>query len=200
MPTTNILDLLALIFQGIADAGGVPEDANLLTEEDVISLGRLVAERGMRQRSPNAKLDPAPKFLPLPKDGEVFELTIDGDAVDPIEMVRGDGYNNPEQWQFNGPKVVGTQTRRFKLVGVGYQRNGGAINKVIAKHGTPALGQYREAFKEKYGCRKLVGFTGSEWVDPFGRRFPCVREGFSDFFLFFDEDFDDRWRFAVEVK
>lgn len=54
-----------------------------------------------------------------PADGEIFELTLDGDAPEnqPLEMVSRFGYA-PVGWRHNGPKVSGKQTRRFKLVGV----------------------------------------------------------------------------------
>lgn len=53
-------------------------------------------------------------LLPFPAEGVEFELTLDGDTVDPLEMVRKDVYTGA--WEFNGPKVVGKQTRKFKLL------------------------------------------------------------------------------------
>ena len=53
-------------------------------------------------------------------EGEVFEMTLNGDAPEnqPLEMVRRDGYTG--RWTHNGPKVSGRQTRRFKLDVIGY--------------------------------------------------------------------------------
>ena len=199
--TTISLDFKALILQGIADAGGQPEDAHLLTEDDVKNLGRLAAERGAQQRSPDA--------LTVPKDGEIFELTLNTDDANPIGMVRDDGYENPDLCKFEGPEVNGTHTKRFKLVRVGNQPHALAVNRALSKHGTPALGQWREAFKKKYPRHDghgSVGFTGAVWVFPeYGgiRSFPfVVGRGFlwSSGFRGLGNDFDVRWRFAVEVK
>ncbi|HEY4508101.1 MAG TPA: hypothetical protein VJJ55_00400 [Candidatus Paceibacterota bacterium] len=204
--TTVTLDFETLILQGITDAGGQPEDANLLTEGDIKALGTLAAERGAQQRSPNQPT-PAPTTLAVPRDGEIFELTLNADDADPIGMVRSDGYNDADKWEFNGPKVNGTQTRRFKIVSVGYQANAEAVNKALAEHGTPAPGQWREAFKKK--CPRPdgkgpIGFTGSEWVAPRrGRRLPCV-SGFGDSwisgFFWLVVVFRGGWRFVVELK
>ena len=70
-------------------------------------------------------VEPIPNFPQYPPDGVEFELTLDGDAVsnDPTEMVRRDGYGSPEKWKFTGKKVSGIQTRRFKLVSIGYQQS-----------------------------------------------------------------------------
>ena len=204
--TTVSLDFEALILQGITDAGGQPDDLNLLTEDDIKALGTLAAQRGAQQRSPNEPT-PSPDVLAVPQDGEIFELTLDGDATDPIGMVRGDGYNDADKWKFNGPKATGTQTRRFKIMSVGCQTNAEAVNTALAEHGTPALGQWREAFKKKYARpdgKGPIGFTGSEWVYPRRLRgFPCVRGGGAVWNSYFDWvvlDFDDYWRFVVEVK
>ena len=146
-----------------------------------------------------------PEFLTVPQDGEIFDLTLDGDSIDPIAMVRGNGYKNADQWEFKGPKVTGTQTKKFKLVSVGYQPNADAVNKALAQHGAPALGQWREAFKEKYRLpdgKGPIGFTGSEWAHPF-REFPHVAdEGgvWRSYFYWFDRVLRAAWRFAVEVK
>jgi len=203
---TITLDYEALVLQGITDAGGQPEDAHLLTEDDVKALGTLAAKRGAEQRSLNAPLA-APDILAVPNDGEIFELTLNADDADPIGMVRGDGHDNPDKWEFKGPKVTGTHTKKFKLVRVGYQPNAEAVNKALAEHGTPALGQWREAFKKKYprsDGKGPIGFTGSEWVSPDGDRFfPCVVVGGDSWglsFYWLDGYFSGRWRFAVEVK
>lgn len=203
--TTVSLNYEALILQGITDAGGQPDDINLLTEDDVKTLGTLAAQRGAQQRSPNEPT-PAPDTLAVPKDGEIFELTLNAEDADPIEMVRGDGYNNADNWEFKGPRVTGTQTKKFKLVSIGYQPNAEAVNKALAEHGTSALGQWREVFKKKYphpDGKGPICFTGSEWVPPGRRRrFPCVlivRGVWCSDFLWID-GFRDDWRFVVELK
>ncbi|MDP2593447.1 MAG: hypothetical protein Q8P52_02240 [bacterium] len=202
---TVTLDYEALIYQGITDAGGQPDDINLLTEDDVKTLGRLAAERGAEQRSPNQPTL-ALTTLAVPKNGEIFELTFNADDADPIGMVQSDGYSEAYMWKFKGPKVTGTPTRRFKIMSVGHQSNTEAVNKALAEHGTPALGQWREAFRRKYPRHDgegPIGFTGSEWEDPYRIcLFPCVSNGgdtWDSYFYWLNDDVRARWRFVVEL-
>lgn len=109
-----------------------------------------------------------------PREGEKFELTLDGDAIDPLAMVRNDGYTG--DWKFHGPKVVGKQTRKFKLLRAGYQLN---LDGVKTKLGSLAEGEWREAFQRKFRPAPgvLVGFGGSAWAAPGGGRyFPYLYE------------------------
>lgn len=150
-------------------------------------------------------------ILPVPADGEVFELTLDWDTVDPMEMVRADGYD-PEGWEFQDPRVEGVQTRRFELVQVGYycQNLDEVRAKVEARGETLAEGQWREAFRVKYPKPDraiLIGFGGSLWVDPYGyRRFPYLGEFRGSWGSRFDRfDRSDRglggsWRWLVLCK
>ena len=197
--TTVTLDYETLILKGITAGGGQPEDENLLTEDDVKNLGRIAAKRGIEQRS----LTPTD----IPKDGEIFELTHPGvrDA-DPIGMMCGD-VSDPDKFEFKGQEIKGTQTKKFKLVSVGPQPNVEAVNKVLAEHGTPALGQWRQAFMEKYphpDNKSYIGFTGSEWVGPKGScLFPYLGGcgvSWDSGFCSIGENFGAFWRFAVEVK
>lgn len=143
----------------------------------------------------------------VPANSEIFELTLDGDAIDPMEMVRADGYD-PRNWQFQGPVVKGTQTRRFMLVQVGYCRNLDEVRqKVEAGSNTLAEGQWREAFREKYPKPTkgdLIGFGGSRWVNPFGdRSFPYLGDwggAWRSDFGWSDDGLNGSWRWLVEVK
>ncbi len=117
----------------------------------------------------------------VPDDREVFELLLDGDTVDPMEMARA--YNlDTTGWKFEGPAVESTQTCRFKLVWVGYCRDLDEVRrKVEANAGeTLAEGQWREAFKVAYlPCNGDFGFGGSRWTDSLGRsHFACLRGPF----------------------
>lgn len=137
--------------------------------------------------------------------GEVFELTLDGDDAenDPVEMVRRDGYSKPEQWQFNGTRVAGVQTRRFKLVSVGYCRTFDRLTRKLIKYGTIPEGQWREALKAAYqhDGKGPVGIADSSWVRPDGyAHFPCVRTLGSSYFHWTGFDFHARWRWLVEVS
>ena len=66
------------------------------------------------------------EILPFPKEGEEFELTLDGDTPDPFQMVRSEGFD-PTEWKFNGPKIEGRQTKKFKLLRAGVQPNYDAV-------------------------------------------------------------------------
>ncbi len=142
---------------------------------------------------------PVPRY---PADDEAFELELDGDAIDPLQMVRNDGYTG--EWKFNGPKVQGKQKAIFKLIRVGYCANVAAVKAKKLPEGTSlAEGEWREPFKAKYPQQDgngPVGFAGSEWLDPDGDvSFPfvgdCGRSGFD----WVEGDFDGRWRWLVRV-
>lgn len=139
-----------------------------------------------------------------PAMGEVFELTLDGDAPEnqPLEMAHRDGYRT-EGWQHTGKKVAGKQTRRFKLVSVGYCRTFDELTRKLVKHGTIPDGQWREALKAayQYDGKEQVGIADSSWVHPQGRDFfPYVSTGGYSNFHFTDLDFDVGWRWLVEVE
>ncbi|MEK7139256.1 MAG: hypothetical protein AAB817_00985 [Patescibacteria group bacterium] len=109
----------------------------------------------------------------IPADGEKFELTLDFSApeADPIQMVRGDGYDSPEKWQFTGEKLSGVQTRVFKLVRVGYCRNLDEVRQKLGQYGVVPEGQWRVAFKAVFphhDGQGPIGFADPSWVGPNG--------------------------------
>ncbi|MBI4095061.1 MAG: hypothetical protein HY435_02620 [Candidatus Liptonbacteria bacterium] len=109
----------------------------------------------------------------IPNVGVEFELSLDAGSVDPLEMVRGDGYD-PKDWQFKGTRPQGKQTRRFKLVAVGYQPNLDAVRSALKAHGVIPEGQWREAFRQAYpkpDGKGPIGFADLSWVSPDGNRF-----------------------------
>lgn len=141
--------------------------------------------------------------LTVPAVGEEFELTLNGDEVDPLDMVRRDGEDDWEHWRFNGPRVTGTHTRRFKLVCPGYCRD---LAEVKQKAGKLAEGQWREAFRQKYPNPDglgPIGFGGSEWLDPDSHRhFPYLGANIQPWHSYFPWDlygFAEHWRWLVEV-
>ncbi len=130
-------------------------------------------------------------FSPVPKDGEEFELTLNGDEVDPLEMVRKDGLPHPEKWKFEGPRVAGKLTGRFKLIhifgGCPDHLDDVAIKIAQGWEGGWKLaeGQWREAFKERYPhhdqrATEPIYFGGSKWIAPtrgthaLPEAFPCL--------------------------
>lgn len=147
---------------------------------------------------------PSPHALhPSPADGEVFELTLDGDAVDPMEMARRD--THARDWKFDGTRLTGTHSRRFKLVCVGDQQGFDAVRTALVAHGRIPEGQWRDAFKAAYPLPdNLVGVADPSWVRRSGRRFfPTVHTGRSggdtDFHWAGFESFSDDFHWLVEV-
>ncbi len=130
-----------------------------------------------------AGLKSLPVLFPLPEQGVEFELTLDGDATDPLQMVKDDGYD-PTDWKFNGPKVVGKQTQKFKLAsfhctpGKYYQFK---LYDMEDQIGPLAEGEWREAFRRRFqpSLGVLVGFGGFEWRRSSERirLFPCLHGG-----------------------
>ena len=143
---------------------------------------------------------------PYPTVGEVFELTLNGNdpTIDPVEMVRRDGYNDPERWRFTGARIAGEQARRFKLVEIGYQPNFDAVCSALKQHGEIPGGQWREVFKAAFGKpdgKGPIGFADPSWGDPHGSvGFPCVYAGGASVFRWADHDFHDDWRWLVGVS
>ncbi len=115
-----------------------------------------------------------------PADGVEFELTLDfgSPEADPIQMVRSDGYGEPEKWQFTGTKLSGIQTRRFKLVRVSPCCDLDEVRQKLAQYGPVPEGQWREAFKAAFPNHDgngPVGFADPSWVSPGGGvGFPLV--------------------------
>ena len=119
-------------------------------------------------------------FSPRPAVGEVFELTIDGDAPwnDPMALVRGDGYDE-KCWEFHGRMIEGNQTRKFRLETA---EGCSSLNQVLEilqrKGGKISEGQWRVSFAEKYnllGVNERVGFPDPSWLDEYREAvFPCL--------------------------
>lgn len=143
------------------------------------------------------------KVLPVyPAVGEVFELTLDGDAPEnqPLAMVQQGGYNGA--WQHKGLLVTGRQARRFKLVQVGQQPGLVAVGVELAVHGRVPPGQWREALKATYrqDGQGPVGVADPSWQSPFGRVcFPYINTDGSPGLALADLDYRKDWRWLVEV-
>lgn len=136
-----------------------------------------------------------------PADGEIFELTLDGDLPEnqPLEMVWRIGYDKTEEWRFNGARVTGIQTRRFKLVSIGYCASFEEVKRKLKPHGKIPEGQWREPFRARY--KGYIGIADASWASPSGSAvFPSVNtRGYSNFH-YADGEFSDSWRWLVEVE
>jgi hypothetical protein len=140
-------------------------------------------------------------LLPFPEENVEFELTLDGDATDPLAMIRADGYD--DDWVFHGHEVSGKQTGQYKLVRAGYQPN---LDAVKAKLGSLGDGRLSEAFRRKFlpAPGALVGFGGSEWTRSIDERvFPCLdgRGGaWGSSFRWADRGLGEVWLWLVPSK
>jgi hypothetical protein len=118
-------------------------------------------------------------------------------------MVRRDGYSKPEKWRHTGKKLAGNQTRRFKLVSVGYCRSLNEVRRKLKAHGGIPEGQWRESLKAAYrpDDKGHVGVADSSWVDPLGGVcFPYVGSGGYSYFDGSGHGFHGDWRWLVEVS
>jgi hypothetical protein len=139
-----------------------------------------------------------------PGVGDVFELALNGDAREnqPLEMVDSFGYN-PEGWCHKGPTISGHQTRRFKLVQVGYCSNLDKVKEKTSALGENPAGQWINAFHSTYpksDGQGPIGIADGSWVGPNGRaNFPYVLAvGFLHFNIAGHIRGED-WRWLVAV-
>jgi hypothetical protein len=195
------------IFKAIVDAilasGGSDDDVARLE-----MLAPQIAALTIAARPPQPEtetVEEQPAVPAYPKVGEVFELALDGDAPEnqPLEIVRSFGYN-PEGWRHKGPKVAGKQTRRFKLVQVGYCSNMDVVRERLKAHGENLEGQWMKAFKVAYpqpDGNGPVGVADASWVPPYGvANFPIVDTGGDPHFSWAGLARDAHWRWLVAVK
>lgn len=140
---------------------------------------------------------PVPAY---PAIGEVFKLTINGDAPEnqPLQMVRDFGYTG--EWRHNGPKVEGKQTRRFKLAQACYQPNLDGVKSALPGS-TAVEGQWIKAFKAAYpqpDGNGSIGIADASWFNPRDvARFPVVSTGGSLDFGWAGRDRGVYWRWLV---
>jgi len=106
--------------------------------------------------------------LVAPRIRETFELSIDGDKVDPMDMLKRDGYDT-EYFEFLGPAIDGIITGQFKLITL----DSGDIReceRLVKDLGYRlAEGQWREPFLHKFPRNNEyeygeINFAGSRWL------------------------------------
>lgn len=86
-----------------------------------------------------------PELRTYPQDGEVFELSIT-EPFTGLQMITDEGFTGT--WRFTGQEIAEPQTRKFKLVSIGYQPSFEAVKEELARHGKIPQGQWRKAFKK----------------------------------------------------
>lgn len=148
-----------------------------------------------------------------PVNGEVFELTIDGNASEnqPLEIARReDRHFGSKKWQHVGKKwqhvgklVTGTQTRRFKLISIVSCREFADITRELARHGTIPEGQWCEALQATYQHDKEgpLGVADPSWVNPGGGTcFPSIISNGDSCLYWTGDTFSNSWRWLVGVS
>ncbi len=129
-------------------------------------------EEGLPAQSPKSEIVEEVRTQPAvpayPAVGEVFELTLDGDAPEnqPLQIVKDCGYTG--KWRHNGCTVKGKQTRRFKLAQAGYQLNLDGVKAALPASGS-VEGQWIKAFKAAYpqpDGNGPIGIADASWANP----------------------------------
>lgn len=111
--------------------------------------------------------------VPLPPDGEIIELTIDGDdpRVHPEEMIRRFATDIPElkkRWQYIGTRIVGVHTARFEVITVAGSYTPDGARTGVQRRGNVPEGQWIIPLIEKYAIGKdqgLIGILDPSWID-----------------------------------
>ena len=186
----------------------ISDDVALALAKDgdglTLFLAGLTSEVKSGAKKPREVKVPTSEPLTYPATGEVFELTLDGDAADvqPLKMVRRDGYAG--EWRHRGSTVKGQEARRFKLVEIGYCQDFEEVRRKLATHGAIPEGQWREAFKARYPRRDgkgPIGVADASWVSPGGDAgFPYVHTDGDSRFGWAGNGFGDSWRWLVLCK
>ena len=164
---------------------------------------RLRLTFGESQPEVEAELAEQPTVPSYPAVGEIFELTLDGDAPEnqPLQIVRDCGYTG--KWRHNGRTVKGKQTRRFKFAQAGYQPNLDGVKSALPTSGS-VEGQWIKAFKAAYpqsDGNGPVGIADASWIyPPVGADFPVVlTDGDLDFYWAgYGQGADWRWLVPAE--
>ena len=106
----------------------------------------------------------------LPADEESFDLLINHENLDPMDIVRIVGHHRVDDWKYLGPIFTGTHLYQVKLVRLGRVTNLQDARQRASQRGCRLLeGQGIIAFREKFphadGFNPIT-FGGSEWERP----------------------------------
>lgn len=145
----------------------------------------------------------APDKQPMPKLGDVFEIIYDfGQNPELEKMPNRFGYKN--EWLYDGIPSVGRQTRRFKWVKVGKQKNLNAvIAELIVRHGNIPSGQWIEAIIKLFEHDGIWrGIPDQSWTDKEddSRCFPYLHPVGKPYLLWVGCDQDEEQYWLVEVQ
>ena len=176
--------------------------------EEGDALARLLAAAFSGREVSEPEQSPAPKVVPLTvsADDEEFTLDVNNDQ-DPMEVVSSVGFDK-KSWQYLGPAFSGKETRRVKLIRLGFVKGLKEARQKADQLGFRLLeGQARESFKAKYPVpdgKGPVVFGGSVWQSPHGdARVACLYECggvWNSHFYWSDYGWDGDYRWAVVSK
>lgn len=192
------------VIDAILAAGGDDDDvARLETLAPQIATMSIAARPPKPEEEVVEEAPIQPTVPAYPAVGEVFELTLDGDAPEnqPLQIVKDCGYAG--KWRHNGRTVKGKQTRRFKFAQAGYQPNLDGVKATLPASGS-VEGQWIKAFKAVYSRpdgNGPIGIADASWVSPGGgARFPFVDTGGGLLFGWAGHDLGGRWRWLVAAE
>lgn len=145
-----------------------------------------------------------------PAVGEVFELTLDGDALEtePMEMVLRDRNFQPDKWKYRGERVFGNQTRQFRLIRLpSSSRNLMDVRFKLRPYGKTPKGQWREALRVAYSVpshddesNEVISIADDSWVNHHGLPcFPWIRKDGSSGFMWSGLFLDDSLLWLVDI-
>ncbi len=119
----------------------------------------------------------AMESYPLPN--QVFELSIEV-PFPGIDVAHANGHIHTT-WRFVGDEITQAETRCFKLVSIGAQKDFSTAKQELRGHGYLPPAQYVEAFRARFPKNDKKGSINvgdSVFIDPCGR--PCfatIRQG-----------------------
>ena len=193
------------VIDAILAAGGDDDDVARLE-----TLAPEIAALSIAARPPKPEeevvveeVSPQPAVPAYPAVGEVFELTLDGDAPEnqPLQIVKDCGYTG--NGRHNGRTVKGKQTRRFKLAQAGYQSNLDGVKAALPASGS-VEGQWIKAFKAAYpqpDGNGPIGIADASWVSPLsGTSFSVVYSDGGLDFRWTGDVHDANWRWLVPAE
>lgn len=183
------------------------DDANAILgknrEAFIAAIRKAFLKKRLRKHIPVAPSQRSEQLIVanIPAVGVEFELTLDGDTMQPERCC--DGMTG---WEYKGFTIIGKYTRRFKLVRIGYCKDIDDVKKQLQLIGGSPSSQWMLAFRAKYSKhdnRGPIGVCDPSWeLDRIpGTYFPSFFGGIAGIhFSRRDLARDESWRWLVEVR